>query len=71
MLRVDIEKEAACRRQIADAETKAQIANAMAERAIDAAKKADWWSRWGLAIGILGGLTIGAAGTTILWVLTK
>jgi hypothetical protein len=59
MLRVDIQKEAACHRQIASAETRAQIADGLAQNAIDAAKKADWWSRWGLLLGLGFGLLVG------------
>jgi hypothetical protein len=59
MLRVDIEKEAACNKRIGVAETNEEIANSRAEAAIKAANNADWWSRWGLAIGVGIGLIIG------------
>lgn len=71
MLRVDIEKEAACNKQILSAEAKAELANELAQNAIDAAKKADWWSRWGFMIGVGSGLLGGAVVGAILGAIIK
>ncbi len=57
---------------LATCQTRTEIAEAQAAFAIDAAKTADWWSRNGLLIGVIGGfITGGVVGVVVGGVVTR